>query len=341
MLGNEELSKLLVEPITLNTLEYDKHFVYSDKSNEKYTINENGCINFISSAHYDSKEYEEIQKIINFWDSGWSKRLKESDHTPFSSLDKSGLVDEAHRTYLTHKKRKGYGNLFSTEINFDDLENKIGLNIGCGDGAEANLFISRGKAKIIAIDITKHATDAAQNIMNKLESGIAIQADSRYLPIASNSVDFVYSGGVIHHSPNIKKSISEIYRVLKPNGVAYVALYSNTSHHFMYIKLKAILAKNFSKKSINNYLSNYTERSWETNGKKNPHTRTFGYSECYNLFSTFKNTHVRKGNFYAKAFSEYFIKLRLNKIIYKLLNKFEKNKLLSLIGMMIVIKATK
>ena len=341
MISNDNLFKLLVEPISLDALEIKKEYVISDFSKNKYYKDSNGCINFIKPQHYENEEYEEIKKIMNFWGSGWGKRLKDDDHTPFSSLSKQGLVEEANKTFLTHKSREGYGNLFSTEINFDDLKNKIGLNIGCGDGAEANLLISKGNSNVIALDITKEASNSTQETMNKLGKGIAIQADSRFLPIASNSIDFVYSGGVIHHSPDIKKSISEIRRVLKPDGKAYIALYSNTSHHFMYIKLKALLSKNFSKQNINKYLSNNTETSWETGGFKNPHTRTFGYRDCKMLFKEFKSIEIRKGNFYAEAFSHYFIKFRLNKLVFKLTKNLEKTKFFSLFGMMILIKVTK
>ena len=342
MNNKQDLISVLVEPITLDSLVNSGEDFHSIKNKIKYAKDEKGGFSFINQNQYQSpEEFKKIEKIINFWGSGWEKRLTEEDHSLFTSADRQKLIDIAKNSMSDYLGRSGFGSLFSTEVDFKKINNKIGLNIGCGDGAEANLLICEGKANVIAMDLTKEARNSAQSAMNKLGIGIAIQADSRFLPIASDSIDFVYSGGVIHHSPDIHKSVNEIYRVLKPGGEAYISLYNNTSHYFMYVKLRAILAGNFTKKSINNYLSKNTEQSWETSDIKNPHTRTFGYSAVKKLFRDFSKIESRKGNFYANAFSQYFIKLRLQNFIFKLFHRYENKSFLCYFGMMICIKVTK
>ena len=65
------------------------------------------------------------------------------------------------------------------------------------------------KAKVIGIDLSHKSATLTNKFLHKFgdKSGIGIQGDSRFLPIQSNSIDYVFSSGVIHHSPNIQKSI--------------------------------------------------------------------------------------------------------------------------------------
>jgi ubiquinone/menaquinone biosynthesis C-methylase UbiE len=50
----------------------------------------------------------------------------------------------------------------------------------------------------------------------------AIFADAQALPFRDNYVDIVVSRGSFHFWADKKKSFSEIYRVLKPGGVAFI-----------------------------------------------------------------------------------------------------------------------
>jgi SAM-dependent methyltransferase len=52
-----------------------------------------------------------------------------------------------------------------------------------------------------------------------LEKGI-VHLDVTKIPFNENSFDFLICNHVLEHVPDIKKALSEIYRVLKPNGLA-------------------------------------------------------------------------------------------------------------------------
>ena len=64
-----------------------------------------------------------------------------------------------------------------------------------------------------------------------------MQANAESLPIKSEAVDFVYSSGVLHHTPHIEKTILEIERVLKENGTATLGIYNSHSPKFLMTKL--------------------------------------------------------------------------------------------------------
>ena len=68
------------------------------------------------------------------------------------------------------------------------------------------------------------------------------------LDYSDNTFDFVYSWGVIHHSGNIKKSLKEIYRVLKKGGTSKIMIYNkNSLIVFVYWIYYSIIEFNFKK----------------------------------------------------------------------------------------------
>ena len=92
-----------------------------------------------------------------------------------------------------------------------------------------------------------------------------------------------------------KKSLEEIYRVLKPGVVAYVGLYSGQGFNFIMLKLKAFLNGKFSKDDVAQYVNENTEGDWITDDdNKNPKTDLFSKSECERMFNQFSRVNVRK-----------------------------------------------
>ena len=157
--------------------------------------------------------------------------------------------------------------------------------------------MARG-AVCLGMDITNPAANAAEHLIRIMErEGAGIQADARYIPVSNDSLDFVYSSGVLHHSPDINRSVSEIHRCLKRGGKAYIMLYAKWSHIFMGQRIKGILKGYWSKKKQQQYISHAGETAWRTESRKNPHTDTFSKKECEALFRDFKRVQIRKGSF--------------------------------------------
>jgi SAM-dependent methyltransferase len=69
-----------------------------------------------------------------------------------------------------------------------------------------------------------------------------VQGDATALPIASASVDFVYSNGVLHHIPDTAGAVREIHRILRPGGRCLVMLYHRSSfnYHFNIMVLRRL-----------------------------------------------------------------------------------------------------
>ncbi len=79
---------------------------------------------------------------------------------------------------------------------------------------------------------TTHAVDISFNLTKQandefLKSGLTprFSVASLYeLPFKSKSFDFLYTMGTIEHAPDMDRCVAEIFRVLKPGGVALVGV---------------------------------------------------------------------------------------------------------------------
>ena len=71
-----------------------------------------------------------------------------------------------------------------------------------------------------------------------------IQGSVLELPFPDNSIDLVFSNGVLHHTTNPFLGISEIRRVLKPGGSCWLYLYGGKIHYSGALLTCAGLVKN-------------------------------------------------------------------------------------------------
>jgi len=84
----------------------------------------------------------------------------------------------------------------------------------------------RGFKNIIAADLTKNALRLTRQRAELFGVVIELkQENAENLSFKENSFDHVTCQGVIHHTPDTKKSVSEIARVLKPGGTASISVY--------------------------------------------------------------------------------------------------------------------
>ena len=82
------------------------------------------------------------------------------------------------------------------------------------------------------MDVSKPAlVKAKQRLMTHGKSAEFIHIDevSNILPIASASVDFIHSSGVLHHCSNLSAVLFELHRILKPGGTMQVMVYNYQS----------------------------------------------------------------------------------------------------------------
>lgn len=99
------------------------------------------------------------------------------------------------------------------------------LDAGCGDGTHAARLARRGY-HVVALDFSEYVLgEARQKIgaeglarMIRFEHGSLLQ-----LPFANDAFEQVLCWGVLMHIPDVETAISELARVVKPNGCLIVS----------------------------------------------------------------------------------------------------------------------
>lgn len=144
---------------------------------------------------------------------------------------------------LLIKKLYPYGKKI---LDYGGCKGKSVLEIGCGMGSHS-LKMSGNAKSHCALDLNFSSAVLAKRRFEIFESpGNILNADAEYLPFNDESFDRVYSLGVIHHTPDTEKAISEISRVMKSGGDAIIMLYHKNSI-FYYV---TILVRNRIKFAI-------------------------------------------------------------------------------------------
>jgi len=112
---------------------------------------------------------------------------------------------------------------------FEHWRGKRVLEVGVGLGTDFVNF-ARAGAELTGVDLTEAAVAAVRRRLEleQLEAHLEV-ADAEDLPFADGRFDLVYSWGVLHHTPDTARSLSEVRRVLRPGGEARIMLYSRRS----------------------------------------------------------------------------------------------------------------
>jgi ubiquinone/menaquinone biosynthesis C-methylase UbiE len=130
------------------------------------------------------------------------------------------------------------------------------LEIGHGMGCDL-IHAAKAGAIVHGVDITPNHHEIAQKhfAANDLQADLRL-CDASELPFASNSLDIVYSLGVLHHTDDTIRCISEAYRVLKPGGTFIMALYHFWSLNHLYLVLnRGLLHGDLQRLGYRNLLS--------------------------------------------------------------------------------------
>jgi ubiquinone/menaquinone biosynthesis C-methylase UbiE len=103
------------------------------------------------------------------------------------------------------------------------------LEVGGGMGTDLAQFARNG-AIVTDVDLSGgHLQIAQENFRLRGLTGRFIHHDAESLPFENDSFDLVYSNGVVHHTPNTRRAVAEMFRVLKPGGRAIVMVYAENS----------------------------------------------------------------------------------------------------------------
>ena len=125
------------------------------------------------------------------------------------------------------------GKPFSLFVDFDGLEGKDVLDVGCGSGI-ATQMLAEAHAKVVAVDLTEWAVATTRQRLAAFGLAAEVrQADAEQLPFSDASFDLVFSWGVIHHSSDMDRALGELVRVCRPGGEIVLMVYHRRSLFFV------------------------------------------------------------------------------------------------------------
>lgn len=105
----------------------------------------------------------------------------------------------------------------------EDLKNQWVLDAGAGAGRFAEIALLAG-AKVVALDYSS-AVDACLANLKHHPNLHVIQGDIYMLPFAPEQFSFVYSLGVLQHTPDVAKAFASLPPMLIPGGNLCVDFY--------------------------------------------------------------------------------------------------------------------
>lgn len=121
------------------------------------------------------------------------------------------------------------------------LKGSMVLDVGCGTGGYC-IGASREGADVYGIDIDSKAIEICRlkASVHKLPAERFTVSASENLPFADNAFDFVYCNSVLEHVQDVKKTVSEMIRVVKKEGMIFIKIPDYRSFHEGHYKIRWI-----------------------------------------------------------------------------------------------------
>ena len=168
---------------------------------------------------------------------------------------------------------------------FSEGKDRDVLEIGVGMGADHGEWARSQPRSLVGIDLSKRAVEHTRRrlALYGLQSEVFV-GDAERLPFNDASFDIVYSWGVLHHSPNTVEAVNEVFRVLRPNGVARIMIYHTYSLTGYMLWLRYGLLRWHPFRSLKDIYENHLE---------SPGPKAYSIQEAHMLFERFSCVHIK------------------------------------------------
>lgn len=98
----------------------------------------------------------------------------------------------------------------------DSIRGRWVLDVGCGAGRFAEIALAAG-AKVVAVDFSS-AVDACYANLGAHPDLHVVQANLYALPFSRAAFPFVYSLGVLQHTPDVRSAFAALAQTVEPGG---------------------------------------------------------------------------------------------------------------------------
>ena len=175
-------------------------FIECPLCGKKYVFYDNDIVSTLSKAE------EDVKFSMDKWDEYYHDE---------------NFQKEAERVYVESTLPVVLRQLFEY-ISENRGETKTFLEIGCGQALLGEEMAKRGWL-FIGIDYSLHVLASVKKRLenHSIDNYILIHGDITSLPVRSDSIDFIYGGGVIEHFKDSQPAVNHLFRVLKEDGVLF------------------------------------------------------------------------------------------------------------------------
>lgn len=116
---------------------------------------------------------------------------------------------------------------------FDEpiVRGRVGIEIGSGCGYDTYIMAKDNPSVVIVSTDISDGIYNTKKITAHLKNVFAVKCSALAVPVKSESFDFAYSFGVLHHTIDPVKGLEEIARVLRKGAPAFLYLYEDHSEN--------------------------------------------------------------------------------------------------------------
>ena len=120
------------------------------------------------------------------------------------------------------------------------FKGKLVLDAGCGKGRHCIASAGFGAREIVGIDLASGSVRAAFRNTKHLPNVHIVQADLYHLPFRRQTFDYVYSVGVLHHTPNPRQSFASLVKTARIGGSISAWVYGREGNGWIIYGLNPI-----------------------------------------------------------------------------------------------------
>ncbi|MGD0038767.1 MAG: methyltransferase domain-containing protein [Bacteroidota bacterium] len=116
--------------------------------------------------------------------------------------------------------------VFEPDLTPTDFAGKLILDAGCGYGRHLKIIADIPGTMVIGIDLSM-AVHNAREILRDYKNVLIVQGDLHHPPFKSGIFDWVYSWGVLHHTPDTRRAFEGLVHYCKVGGTISIKVYQN------------------------------------------------------------------------------------------------------------------
>lgn len=168
---------------------------------------------------------------------------------------------------------------------FESGAGKDVLEIGVGMGADHVEWAKSNPRSLTGVDLTERAVELTQRRLEAhgFQPNVSV-SDAEQLPFDDESFDIVFSWGVLHHTPDTRRAIHEVWRVLRPSGTARLMLYHKYSLTGYMLWVRYALLRGRLGQSLDDIYAAHLE---------SPGTKAFSAAQVRDMCGKFSRVEVR------------------------------------------------